>query len=146
MTVLNAKLNRKDIYLEIICECDKTAVILVYKRKLLTEYLNRPEILELLKKFGYKKCDDVSGYISQLKRRMSGEDFPHEIGAFLGYPIHDIYGFIENRQQGCLLIGEWRVYKNAEAAAELFRRYKCCRCAILKRIAQGKTLAQIFAA
>ena len=67
MTVLNAKLNRKDIYLEIICECDKTAVILV------TEYLNRPEILELLKKFGYKKCDDVSGYISQLKRRMSGE-------------------------------------------------------------------------
>ena len=52
MTVLNAKLNRKDIYLEIICECDKTAVILVYKRKLLTEYLNRPEILELLKKFG----------------------------------------------------------------------------------------------
>ena len=29
--------------------------------------------LELLKKFGYKKCDDVSGYISQLKRRMSGE-------------------------------------------------------------------------
>lgn len=73
MTVLNAKLNRKDIYLEIICECDKTAVILVYKRKLLTEYLNRPEILELLKKFGYKKCDDVSGYISQLKRRMSGE-------------------------------------------------------------------------
>ena len=87
---LNEELNRKDIYLETLCECDKSSVILVYKRQMLDKYLNKPEILGLLKKFGYKKCDDVTGYISQLKRRMNGENFPHEIGAFLGYPIHDI--------------------------------------------------------
>lgn len=146
ISLLNSRLNQKDIYIETICECKTTTLVLVYKSRLLYDYLNKSEILKLLKNFGYKKCDSVTGYISQLKQRMNTENFPHEIGAFLGYPIHDIYGFIENNRQSCLLIGEWKVYKNAEAAAELFRRYKCCRCAILKRIAQGKTLAEIFAA
>lgn len=146
ISLLNSKLNRSDIYIEKICERDTTTLILVYKKRILGSYLNMPEILGLLKKIGYKKCENVTGYIKQLKERMTGESFPHEIGAFLGYPIDDIYGFIENKRQKCLLVGEWKVYKNAERAAELFRRYKCCRCAILKQIARGKTLAQIFAA
>ena len=28
-----------------------------------------------------------------------------------GYPLHDIYGFINHKHQGCLLTGEWKVYE-----------------------------------
>ena len=73
-------------------------------------------------------------------------EFPHEIGAFLGYPAHDIYGFINHKDRGCLLVGEWRVYEDAEGAVHLFDKYKRCRNAVLRRIDQGKTLAQIFCA
>lgn len=143
---LNFELNRKDIYIEAICECDRSILLLVYRRKLLGEYLNSSEIFTLLKKCGYDKCKSIEDYIERLKTRLDDSEFPHEIGAFLGYPAHDIYGFVHHRDEGCLLVGEWRVYKDADKAAELFRRYKCCRCAILKRLAQGKTLAQIFCA
>ena len=74
------------------------------------------------------------------------ENFPHEIGAFLGYPLHDIYGFIYHRDAGCILTGEWKVYEDEDGARKLFMRYNKCRRALLARLEEGKTLAQIFCA
>lgn len=44
--------------------------------------------------------------------------------SFLGYPLRDIYAFINHRDEGCLLIEEWKVYHNAGEAEKLFRRFK----------------------
>ena len=128
---LNGQLNGKDIYVRILCSCERRALVLVYRRKVLTEYLSRPEISKLLEDFGYKS-------------RLSEREFPHEIGAFLGYPAHDIYGFINHKDDGCLLTGEWKVYAEPEAAARMFRRYKLCRLALLKRVQSGLSLSRIF--
>lgn len=141
---LNKELNNTGIYLEILCECPARALLFVYREKQLKNYLWRPEIRVLLNQYGYGDCHSVSDYISQLKSRLNGFEFPHEIGAFLGYPAHDIYGFIHHKDTGCLLCGEWKVYKNPESAKILFARYKKCRCAILKKLADGQTLTQIF--
>lgn len=143
---LNEQLNCKDIYFEILCECEKRVLLMVYRRNALYSYLQRKEIGELLYSFGYEKDIDLKRYTDRLKRRLSQDDFPHEIGAFLGYPAHDIYGFINHKDEGCLLTGEWKVYKDADRAKELFARYNRCRCALVERIAQGKTLAQVFCA
>lgn len=143
---LNGELNVKGIFLETVCECNARVLLLVYRKKQLEEYLKKPEIQELLNAYGYKGFDNVCEYIERLKTRLNGNEFPHEIGAFLGYPVHDIYGFIHHKDSGCLLVGEWRVYEDAEKAKVLFERYETCRCAIVKRLMQGKTLAQIFCA
>lgn len=147
---LGNELKSKDIYFEILCECEKRALILVYRKNLLIKNLKSAEISNLLSAFGYKKCKNLDDYLRILKTRLGlnakSEEFPHEIGAFLGYPAHDIYGFIKHREIGCLLVGEWRVYADKENAESLFRRYKACRCAILKRLERGNTLAQIFCA
>lgn len=143
---LNDQLNRKGIYFEILCECEKRVLLMVYRKDCLYRCLCGTEIKALLHTFGYGSATDLQQYIAVLKRRLCGCEFPHEIGAFLGYPAHDIYGFMHHRDEGCLLTGEWKVYKDAETAKQLFFRYNACRCALVKRIAQGKTLAEIFCA
>ena len=41
---LNLQLNHKDIYIEALCECEKRVLIMVYRRKKLSEQLSRNEI------------------------------------------------------------------------------------------------------
>ena len=142
---LNGQLNRKDIYLTILCECDKRVLIMVYRKKELRLYLNKQEVKLFLESFHYPK-GSLLKQIETLKRRFQTEKIPHEVGVFLGYPICDIYGFILHRDEGCLMTGEWKVYDNVSAAQKLFARYASCRGALVKRVEQGKTLAEIFGA
>lgn len=146
ITRLNREFNGRGIYFKTVCECDKRILLLVYRKKLLYDCLCQSELQPLLKKCGYGGCRSLEDYISVLSKKLTRCDFPHEIGAFLGYPINDIYGFINHRDNGCLLVGEWRVYDNAECAAKIFKRYKICRNAVLKRLESGKTLSEIFCA
>lgn len=141
---LNNELNCRDIYFEVLCECENRVLLMVYRSKILTQYLQREDIRGFLKTLGYNEKTCLIEDIQRLKSRIKENDFPHEIGAFLGYPIHDIYGFIYHRNEGCILTGEWKVYKDADKAAKLFARYTSCRRALSGRIQQGKTLAEVF--
>lgn len=146
LDTMNQQLNPKDIYLEILCECEKRVLVMVYRRKVLTAQLHRPEMQTFLRSYGYPENTTLTTYLSVLKERLQEDEFPHEIGVFLGYPLHDIHGFIHHPSEGCLLTGEWKVYQDAEGAEKLFVRYKACRNALLRRITKGLTLAQIFCA
>ena len=141
---LNCQLNKKDIYVEILCECEKKALVMVYRKNALEKALNGEVVREFLIKQGYPEKGKVEDYIAVLKKHLTREEFSHEIGAFLGYPMHDIYGFMYHKDEGCLLCGEWKVYENADAAEKLFHRFKCCRRALCEKIDSGKTLAQMF--
>lgn len=143
---LNIRLNKKGIYAEILCECEKRVLLLVYRKKALLSYLGRTEIKEFLISCGYDENFELQKYLGILKSRLNMCDFPHEIGAFLGYPLHDIYGFINHKNEGCLLTGEWKVYKNMEYAKKQFAIYAACRSALVKRLESGKSLDEIFCA
>ena len=144
MQKLNRDMNRRGIFFKKMCECKNRVLVLVYREKKLSEYLERREIKQLLSEYGYDGCKSVDDYINRLKIRLKRPEFPHEIGAFLGYPAHDIYGYINN--QPCLLVGDWRVYKDKENAQKLFERYKRCKMEVVKRIESGRTLSQMFCA
>ena len=144
---LNSELNRKDIYIETLCECENHVLVMVYRKSVLENHLHSYSNAAFLLQYGYAKNGSLSDYFNMLKKRLSCDSFPHEIGVFLGYPLHDIYCFINHRDEGCLLVGEWKVYHNIEEAEKLFGRFKACRKALVKRVSQkGKTLAQIFCA
>ena len=142
----NSQLNCKDIYAEILCECEKNTLIMVYRKKLLEARLNDHETSEFLKGYGYDKFPSAEDYIERLKTRLKNNKFPHEIGVFLGYPIDDICDFIKNGGRKCIISGEWKVYHNPEKAERLFRRYYLCRMGIARRIKKGDSLAEIFCA
>jgi len=66
--------------------------------------------------------------IENLQERLrSSSDFPHEIGLFLGYPLEDVRGFIENAGQNCKCTGCWKVYCNECETVKLFMKYKKCK-------------------
>lgn len=132
------------IHLEILCECEKRVLVMAYRSAVLEKHLANPEYRAFLKAYGYPVKGGAADCIQHLKLRLSAKEFPHEIGVFLGYPLHDICGFMEGKD--CLLTGEWKVYKDAEKAEKLFTRYRACRCGIVRRLESGRTLSQIFCA
>jgi len=143
--LLNRKLNKKGIFIETLCECDLNALIIVYKKKCLQEYLQRKDINDFLVNEGYPKSEAIEIYLKKLRLKLTcGGAFPHEIGAFLGYPIGDIYGFMHKETSVCLFTGYWKVYSNVEETKEKFKRYDKCRSAIMRMMSEGKDLAAIL--
>ena len=74
------------------------------------------------------------------------EDFPHEIGVFLDYPLEDVIGFIRNRGSGFCCLGCWKAYSNAEAAEKTFALYRKCREVYLNCYGKGFDVARLTVA
>lgn len=48
------------------------------------------------------------------------DGFPHEVGLFLGYPLDDVTGFIEQKGKNYKCCGIWKVYGNEKQTQMLF--------------------------
>ena len=81
-----------------------------------------------------------------MKRICECDEFPHEIGLFLGYPPEDVRGFIEEGAAKCKCTGCWKVYGDVERAQKLFAAYKKCTAVYQKQHAQGKSIEQLTVA
>lgn len=85
--------------------------------------------------------------LARLKNRFEETDcFPHEIGLFLGYPLPDVIGFIEQGGKNCKCCGVWKVYSNEKETKALFDRFRKCTEVYRKVFARGRTLAQLTVA
>ncbi|MDO4313874.1 MAG: DUF3793 family protein [Eubacteriales bacterium] len=115
-----------------------TALIYVYRKELLKKDMERPGVKCFLKSLGYDSID-VDCVVSRLKERLkNSQDFPHEIGLFLGYPLGDVVGFVENSGRNCICAGCWKVYCNESEAMRTFQKFKKCT-AIYRRLwSQGR--------
>lgn len=139
----NKQLNSKDIFVRIIRQNGARSVIYVYRRESLQTDLCDKRMQKFLVGYGYKDFS-VEGALSRLCERMNAhDDFPHEIGAFLSYPLNDILGFIKNKGHNCKLCGMWKVYDNVEAAQRQFARYEKCRNVYTRLWHSGKTATQL---
>ena len=68
---------------------------------------------------------DKGSCLERLKSRlMHTDEFPHEIGIFLGYPLDDVKGFIDNAGQNSKCTGCWKVYCNECEAIKTFAKFK----------------------
>lgn len=107
----------------------RTALIYIYRPAMLSDDLKNEAARRLLAKCGYVS-ETPEGCIVQLLRRFAEcEEFPHEIGLFLGYPPEDVCGFIANKACGYKCVGYWKVYGDEEKAKKAFAKFeKCTRC------------------
>ncbi|MCR5153646.1 MAG: DUF3793 family protein, partial [Lachnospiraceae bacterium] len=104
---VNEKLNKKGVYVTILNLSTEKTLIYVYRKS---------DLLKLLKDSLYRLFLETEGYSSTLrdaavsdeefiklhletlsKKLSCSVNFPHEIGIFLGYPLEDVKGFIENK-------------------------------------------------
>ena len=74
------------------------------------------------------------------KRICTQDDFPHEIGFFLGYPPEDVVGFIENNGKNFKFCGCWKVYSDVNEAEKRFHMYRKCKDVYKKIYSCGKSV------
>ncbi len=141
---LNRELNPAGIYLEPVCSCHKRILVMVYRKNILKDMLENIHVRTFLGSFGYQMHWSFEDCMRHLKSRFDGNSFPHEIGVFLGYPMHDVYGFIHHKGSGCIFCGEWKVYANPEQAKKLFNQFSACRRGVTRRMLKGDSLQKMF--
>lgn len=145
--VWNRELNGKGISLQVLHICNHKALIYVYRWKRLLKDLKQPGVWNFLQTYGYLSVFTVKDVLFQLSKRIQECDgFPHEIGVFLGYPLGDVQGFIQNKGKNCLCCGFWKVYCNECEALRQFAKFEKCREVYTKHFTNGKTIQQLAVA
>lgn len=139
----NRRLSDKGVAMTALRETNDRALIYVFRKSKLREALRCPKIERFLKSNGYGGTS-LGTALSTLRAHLSGlGDFPHEIGVFLGYPLDDVIGFIENKGQNCKCAGCWKVYCNECEAAKTFARFKKCETVYMRLWEQGRSVRQL---
>ena len=130
---------------------ESRVLVLFYRADVLDVILRRLDAQTLLRRYGYRPSDSLPMMLLRLRRRVQSSEsesagFPHEIGLFLGYPPHDVRGFIEHKGRGFLCCGLWKVYADADTSMTLFKRYADCTARFCTRLASGVPMADILEA
>ena len=90
----NRELSRKDVYVTALRMKEREALVYVYRKGKLEETLKKEGVMEFLQPYGYEEAG-AAGVVDCLKAKFARSDeFPHEVGVFLGYPLEDVKGFI----------------------------------------------------
>lgn len=123
------------------------SILYLYREKRLCEYMRQAGVTEFLKEYGYYKAS-IEEMLDILSDRIllygDGKmEFPHEIGIFLGYPIGDVKGFIENEGKNFVYSGYWKVYENAAEAMRLFRQYDMERETAVREVIRGLSIREV---
>lgn len=112
----------KNLKLKIFCRCKKRILVYIYDHQQLENLIfgNQDFLLE----HGYQKSNSLEKYLNTLIIKINNKgNFPHEIGFFLGYPLADVKGFIDNHGENYIHYGYWKVYHNKEEALKTFEIY-----------------------
>ena len=100
-----ALLAPKGVELLLLRENGNRALVYVYRPDRLARDLQQPGVAAFLAHCGYTGTAPAA-CLEVLRRKLAvSSDFPHEIGLFLGYPLGDVIGFIENHGQTAFAAG-----------------------------------------
>ena len=122
-------------------------LVFLYRRESFSRYLKRTDVREFLGSYGYEDVEPEK-MLERLSKRVcqysDGEIcFPHEIGAFLDYPIDDVKCFIEKDGKDSLFSGYWKVYNNPGRAKMIFWAYDKAKTSAVNEYLVGKSIRDI---
>lgn len=146
LRALNSRLSPKGLRIIPLRVCRGYAMIYVYRPSMLRADLDGEEAQAILAGYGYTN-DVPERCINHLRKRLKDlDDFPHEIGLFLGYPPEDVKGFIENGAKGAKYVGFWKVYGDVEKARKRFDSFSKCSRVYAERFDSGSSLDRLTVA
>ena len=145
---LSVVLKKTELSFRILYPGRERLVILIYREAKLREYLAREEVMAFIYKCGYETSDISKIFPVFVKRYMRymelKQNFPHELGLFLGYPIEDVEGFIKENGKNYLYSGYWKVYKDTELKIRLFKNYEKVQTEIVRLLYEGLDIMDII--
>ena len=140
---LNGRLNGKGLRIVPLRVSQGRALIYLYRPGRLQTDMADAQAARLLRQLGYDPADSGRCLVRLSQRLRQSEDFPHEIGLFLGYPPEDVQGFIEHHAQGSKCTGCWKVYGDEAAARRKFAQYKKCTRVYCDQWKKGKNIERL---
>ncbi len=141
--LIGEKLASKGIVLIILKKMQNTALIYVCRESMLRRDIMCAHSRRILKRYGYEGLNTTQAIQRLSDRLCRYDEFPHEIGLFLGYPPEDVEGFICNKGQNCNLCGYWKVYGEASEALAKFAAYDKCKMLYKKLWAEGRDILRL---
>ena len=103
-----------------------SVIVFVYRHDCLEQMLSDDAYQRFLAEAGYERTN-LDGLLEQLAQRLRTQpEFPHEIGVFLGYPLRDVIGFIENHGRNFTCCGFWKSYGDPAEMQVCFACYRRC--------------------
>ena len=140
---------------------DKLIESLNSRHKFAYEYLvtNQEKLLQIIlnallveypimqEEYGYED-DTLDSNLYRLAARCRefakiGLSFPHEIGAFLEYPMEDVKDFIRKQGKDFLCNGYWKVYHNPANAMAIFNAYDRAKTCAVEEFIKGESIFEI---
>ena len=122
------------------------ALIYVCRISGLLRELKTEPVQNFLEHYGYGGMNPARA-VEHLKDRLScSDEFPHEVGIFLGYPLEDVKDFIENKGQNYKCAGCWKVYCDECQARRTFEKFRKCREVYTRLWRQGRSVLQLTVA
>ncbi len=121
-------------------------LLLFYHPELLERRLSGLTMQAFLKRQGYPQPLTIQSALVRLQQNFSSQGSPDEVGMFLGYPLKDVDGFIDQRpnpwQGRCL----WRIYGPPQRSLRLYQRYFEERMSMTQKLAEGYRPADLLSA
>ncbi|MGE4213746.1 MAG: DUF3793 family protein [Anaerotignaceae bacterium] len=140
----NILLNPKDIFFKVLYTCKSRLFIITYRKQPMLKSLKSRKVERFLKSIGYP-LTSLENSLDFLGNRITGcDEFPHEIGFFLGYPTDDVFEFIKHKGLNFKFCGFWKVYSNENEAKKLFSQYRKCRALLIKKAETGMPLEKLL--
>ena len=142
---LNELLDGKGVHFELMKRFQDVVLVYVYRKNQLEEILSDREVQEFLREYGYADFR-IESCLVRLKERLLQDDFPHDIGVFLDYPIADIKAFIDNKGCNCPCSGCWKAYTNVNEAKRKFLAFKRCTSIYCRQHDEGVDITRLTVA
>ncbi len=136
----NEKFFQSGVKLKLLKTSKNSALVYMYRSDMLANDIKNLKASTILSRYGYMGLS-LEEALERLSQRLSTyEEFPHEIGLFLGYPPEDVEGFICNKGQNCNLCKYWKVYGNIEKTLQKFAKYDKCKAVYKKLWREGRDI------
>lgn len=122
----------------------ENVVVLFFRTETLRRTLAEPAHSTFLAHRGYSPGAELKELETRCREN---QEFPHEIGVFLGYPLKDVCGYIEN-PAGCLALprGLWRVAGDPGESLKIMERFRRAEATVRKLIERNATLEETLLA
>ena len=140
-------LSEMGLRMVVLKECPNTGdcMIYLYRPELVGRLFSDEAYLLFLDRCGYRR-GSIPALLAQLSHRLCLEqDYPHEIGLFLGYPLSDVIGFIENKGWNYTCCGCWKSYGDPVKAQAYFDLCHQCTSLYRELYAQGTDILGLVA-
>ena len=116
--------------------------VLFINEKSMEKVLVNKRCINFLKFVGYTSDYEFNDYMDELVFRLQSEEFPHEIGVFLGYPLKDVLGFMGYGKNELVEVKNWRIYGDKEISYEVYNNFMRDK-AIMKEMIESMNINEL---